>query len=161
MSKTHSFQALPWSTNIIGQNYYRYDSGASRKVKLGDIEGGFGKADYVLEERYDSSPIEHAPTETTGCIVVPDQNNRLTCYTGTQAIFFTLDNASIILDTPGQRLHFIGRHGGRWLRRQGRLHCGADYAASCHVNRPTRRLHLQSLRRDADLFSKGGRTYLH
>jgi CO/xanthine dehydrogenase Mo-binding subunit len=43
---------------------------------------------------------------------VPDQNNRLTCYTGTQAIFFTLDNASIILDVPGQRLHFIGGTAG-------------------------------------------------
>jgi CO/xanthine dehydrogenase Mo-binding subunit len=43
---------------------------------------------------------------------VPDQNNRLICYTGTQAIFFTLDNASIILDLPGQRLHFIGGTAG-------------------------------------------------
>jgi CO/xanthine dehydrogenase Mo-binding subunit len=102
----------PLVNEYHGQNYYRYDSGASRKVRLGDVEAGFQKADYIIEERYDSSPIEHAPTETTGCIVVPDQNNRLTCYTGTQAIFFTLDNASIILDVPGQRLHFVGGTAG-------------------------------------------------
>ena len=102
----------PLVNEYHGRNYYRYDSGASRKVKFGDVQAGFREADHVIEERYDSSPIEHAPTETTGCIVVPDQNNRLICYTGTQAIFFTLDNASIILDLPGQRLHFIGGTAG-------------------------------------------------
>jgi CO/xanthine dehydrogenase Mo-binding subunit len=102
----------PLVNEYHGQNYYRYDSGRSRKVKLGDVQVAFREADYLLDERYDSSPIEHAPTETTGCIVVPDQNNRLTCYTGTQAIFFTLDNSSIILDVPGQRLHFIGGTAG-------------------------------------------------
>lgn len=102
----------PLVNEYHGQNYYRYDSGESRRVKLGDAEAGFREADYILEERYDSSPVEHAPTETTGCIVVPDQNNRLLCYTGTQAIFFTLDNASIILGMPPQRLHFLGGTAG-------------------------------------------------
>ena len=102
----------PLVNEYHGQNYYRYDSGESRRVKLGDAEAGFREADYILEERYDLSPVEHAPTETTGCIVVPDQNNRLLCYTGTQAIFFTLDNASIILGMPPQRLHFLGGTAG-------------------------------------------------
>src|SRR6516164_7485209 len=65
----------PLVNEYHGQNYSRYDSGESRKVKLGDVETAFREADYILEERYDSSPIEHAPLETTGCIVVPDQNN--------------------------------------------------------------------------------------
>ena len=102
----------PLVNEYHGQNYYRYDSGESRKVKLGDVETALREADYILEERYDSSPIEHAPLETTGCIVVPDQNNRLICYTGTQAIFFTLDNASIILGMPPHRLHFVGGTAG-------------------------------------------------
>lgn len=91
-----------------GQNYYRYDSGASRKVRFGDVEKGFAEADFVLEETYHSSPIEQAPTETTGCIVAPEGNDRFTCYTNTQAMFFTLDNASIILQMPGHKLHMVG-----------------------------------------------------
>jgi CO/xanthine dehydrogenase Mo-binding subunit len=102
----------PLVNEYHGQNHYRYDSGESRIVRFGDVEEGFRDAEFILEQRYDSSPIEHAPTETTGCIVVPGQNNRLTCYTGTQAVFFTLDNASIILDIPGQRLHFVGGTAG-------------------------------------------------
>ena len=38
------------------------------------------------------SPIEHAPTETNGCIAVPEANDRFTVYTDTQALFFSLDN---------------------------------------------------------------------
>jgi len=49
-----------------------------------------------MEERYQSSPIEHAPTETTGCIVVPDPTAATSVYSNTQALFFTLDNAGLI-----------------------------------------------------------------
>ena len=89
-------------------NYYLYDSGDHRKVRFGDAEKGLAEADFVLEQTYRSSPIEHAPTETTGCIVVPEGNDRFTCYTNTQAMFFTLDNASIILQMPGHKLHMVG-----------------------------------------------------
>ncbi|MDX3924217.1 MAG: xanthine dehydrogenase family protein molybdopterin-binding subunit [Shinella sp.] len=91
-----------------GRNYYRYDSGECRKVRFGDIEKGFGEADHILEQTYSSAPIEHAPTETTGCIVMPEGNGRFTCYTNTQAMFFTLDNTSIILQMEGQKLHMVG-----------------------------------------------------
>jgi CO/xanthine dehydrogenase Mo-binding subunit len=89
-------------------NYYHYDSGDHRKVRFGDIEAGFAMADHILEQTYSSSPIEQAPTETTGCIVTPEGNDRFTCYTNTQAMFFTLDNASIILQMPGHKLHMVG-----------------------------------------------------
>jgi CO/xanthine dehydrogenase Mo-binding subunit len=91
-----------------GQNYYRYDSGMARKVRFGDVEQGFAQADHILEQTYSSGPIEHAPTETTGCLVVPEGNGRFTCYTNTQAMFFTLDNTSIILQMEGQKLHMVG-----------------------------------------------------
>lgn len=89
-------------------NYYHYDSGDHRKVRFGDVEAGFAMADHILEQTYSSSPIEQAPTETTGCIVDPEGNDRFTCYTNTQAMFFTLDNTSIILQMPGHKLHMVG-----------------------------------------------------
>jgi CO/xanthine dehydrogenase Mo-binding subunit len=98
----------PLVNEYHGQNYYRYDSGDSRKVRFGDVEAAFATADHILEQTYGSGPIEHAPTETTGCVVVPETNGRFTCYTNTQAMFFTLDNASIILQMEGQKLHLVG-----------------------------------------------------
>ena len=36
----------------------------------------FAQADHVLEQRYQMSPIEHAPTETNGSIAAPETNDR-------------------------------------------------------------------------------------
>ena len=102
----------PLVNEYHGRNYYRYDSGASCKASSAMCRRASERPIASWKNATSSSPIEHAPTETTGCIVVPDQNKRLTCYTGTQAIFFTLDNSSIILDVPGQRLHFVGGAAG-------------------------------------------------
>ncbi len=68
----------------------------------------FAQADHIVEGVYNTSPIEQAPIETTGCIAVPEANGRFTVYTNTQALYFSLDNTSIILQVPGNQLHFIG-----------------------------------------------------
>jgi CO/xanthine dehydrogenase Mo-binding subunit len=62
----------------------------------------------VLEQRYQMSPIEHAPTETNGSIAAPDTNGRYVVYTSTQALFFSLDTCAKILDVPSNTFHFIG-----------------------------------------------------
>lgn len=79
-----------------------------QKIRFGDVERAFGEADHVLEQRYQMSPIEHAPTETNGSIAAPDTNGRYVVYSCTQALFFSLDTASKILDVPSNKLHLIG-----------------------------------------------------
>jgi CO/xanthine dehydrogenase Mo-binding subunit len=98
----------PLVNEFHGQNYFKYEGHHCRRVRHGDVETAFAAADHVIEERYQSSPIEHAPTETTGCIVVPEANGRYTCYSNTQALFFTLDNTALILNTPFQKLRLVG-----------------------------------------------------
>jgi len=91
-----------------GDNTFKYEGHDCRRVRLGDVEQGFAGADLIVEARYDSKPIEHAPTETTGCVARPEPDGRITVYTNTQALYFSLDNTSIILNMPANRLHFIG-----------------------------------------------------
>jgi CO/xanthine dehydrogenase Mo-binding subunit len=91
-----------------GSNTFISEGDTKRKVRLGDVERGFAEADHVIEHTYRTSPIEHAPTETTGCIAVPEANGRYTVYTNTQAIYFSLDNTAIILQVPNNQLRFIG-----------------------------------------------------
>ena len=91
-----------------GNNTFMYEGHPCRRVRLGDLERGFAEADHIVEAVYNSSPIEHAPLETTGCIAVPEANGRTTVYTNTQALYFSLDNTAIIAQVPGNRLHFIG-----------------------------------------------------
>ena len=83
----------------------RYDH---QKLRFGDVEAGFASADHVVEERYGTSPIEQAPTETCGAIAAPETNDRFVCYTSTQALFFSLGTAAKLLDISSARLHFIG-----------------------------------------------------
>ncbi|CAN5320953.1 xanthine dehydrogenase family protein molybdopterin-binding subunit [soil metagenome] len=98
----------PLVNEYHGHNYFTYEGHHCRRIRFGDVEKAFAAADHVIEEKYQSSPIEHAPAETTGCIVVPDQNDRYTCYSNTQALYFTLDNSAIILQQPFHKLRLIG-----------------------------------------------------
>jgi CO/xanthine dehydrogenase Mo-binding subunit len=104
-------EALAEGTPAIkphGTNYFVYEGHHCRRIRFGDVEAGFEEADQVFEWRYQSSPIEHAPTEPTGCIVVPQADGRLRIHSDTQACFFTLDNAALILETPFNKLRLIG-----------------------------------------------------
>jgi CO/xanthine dehydrogenase Mo-binding subunit len=91
-----------------GKNYFVYEGHECRRVRFGDIEKGFAEADYIVEGRYQMAPIEHAPTETTGCIAKPEADGRITVYTNTQALYFSLDNTALILQVPFNKLHFVG-----------------------------------------------------
>jgi CO/xanthine dehydrogenase Mo-binding subunit len=91
-----------------GRNVFLYDGRDHFHVHCGDTAAGFREADHILEHTYQSSPIEHAPTETTGCIAVPEGGGRVVIHSNTQAAFFTLDNAALILGVPFQRLRVVG-----------------------------------------------------
>ncbi len=91
-----------------GSNYFVYEGHECRRVRYGDVEQGFAEADYIVEERYQMSPIEHATIETTACIAKPEPDGRITVYTNTQALYFSLDNTALILQVPFNKLHFVG-----------------------------------------------------
>jgi CO/xanthine dehydrogenase Mo-binding subunit len=91
-----------------GTNYFVYEGHHARRIRFGDVDEGFARADHIFEWRYSSAPIEHAPTETTGCIVVPQDRGRLLIHSNTQAAFFTLDNTALILDRPFTDLQVKG-----------------------------------------------------
>jgi CO/xanthine dehydrogenase Mo-binding subunit len=104
-------EALAEGTTAIkphGTNYFVYEGHHCRRIRFGDVDRAFAEADHVFEWRYQSAPIEHAPTETTGCIVIPQPDGRLKIHSDTQACFFTLDNAALILDVPFGKLRVVG-----------------------------------------------------
>lgn len=90
------------------KNYFTYEGYHCRRIRFGDIEQGFAQADRIYEHTYQSSPIEHAPLEPTGCIVKPEGDNRLLIHSDTQACYFTLDNTALTLGVPFNRLRVVG-----------------------------------------------------
>src|SRR5664279_3945892 len=106
-------EALKPGAPVVNETYPKntftyHDIYDHQKLRFGDVERAFSGADHVLEQRYQMSPIEHAPTETNGSIAAPDTNGRYLVYTSTQALFFSLDTCAKILDVPSNKLHFVG-----------------------------------------------------
>jgi CO/xanthine dehydrogenase Mo-binding subunit len=91
-----------------GKNHFVYEGHHCRRIRYGDAEDARRSADHVIEGVYQTSPTEHAPTETTGCIAKPEADGRITVHTNTQALYFSLDNTAIILQIEPSRLHFVG-----------------------------------------------------
>ncbi|MCC6312753.1 MAG: xanthine dehydrogenase family protein molybdopterin-binding subunit [Thermomicrobiales bacterium] len=91
-----------------GHNYFTYEGHDCRRIRFGDVEKGFAESDRIFKFTYQSSPIEHAPVETTGCIVKPEADGRLKIHTDTQACYFTLDNTALMIGTPFNKLRVIG-----------------------------------------------------
>jgi CO/xanthine dehydrogenase Mo-binding subunit len=98
----------PWGTNYFVYDYEYGQQNMFRKVRFGNVDRALAEADFVVEGRYQPGPIEHAPSETTGCVARPEPDGRITVFTNTQALFFTLDNTALILQIPFQKLHFVG-----------------------------------------------------
>ena len=106
-------EAIKPGAPVVNETYpanaFEYhDKYNHQKLRFGDVERGFATADFVVEERYQMSPIEHAPTETNGSIAAPETNDRFVVHSSTQALFFSLGTAAKLLDLPSNRLHYIG-----------------------------------------------------
>lgn len=91
-----------------GNNTFMYDGYNHRKLRFGNVDEAFERADYIIEGDYSLSPIEHVPIETHVCVVKPEPDGRLTIHSNTQALYFTMDNTAIILQVPSNRLHMVG-----------------------------------------------------
>lgn len=91
-----------------GLNYFVYEGHHCRRVRYGDVAQGFAEADFIVEDEYNTKPIEHATVETTGCVAKPEADGRITVHTNTQALYFSLDNTALILGVPFNKLHFVG-----------------------------------------------------
>ncbi len=90
-------------------NHYIYpDDHAASQIRFGDVDKGFAEADHIIEDHYQTSPIEQAPMETNGCIAKPGGDGRITVHTNTQAVHFARDNTAGILGLAPGKLRFLG-----------------------------------------------------
>ena len=132
----------PLINEYHGRNWYDYNGHDFQKIRFGDVERAFREADHVIEERYQMTPIEHAPTETGGCIAAPDTADRYICYTNTQALFFSLETAAQILKVPSNRLTSwaapsAAASAARWTASTSRLRSSGRCSPSARCAAPT------------------------
>ena len=101
--------SVPALTAHWPNNHYIYpDDHGAAQIRFGDVENGFAEADHIVEDKYQTSPIEQAPMETNGCIAKPGGDGRITVHTNTQAVHFARDNTAAILGLAPGKLRFLG-----------------------------------------------------
>lgn len=106
-------EALKPEAPIVNDEYPNntfdyFDIYDHQKLRFGDVETAFSRADHIVEGEYQMSPIEQAPIETCGAIAAPETNDRITVHTSTQALFFSVGVTAKQLAISSARLHFIG-----------------------------------------------------
>ena len=79
-----------------------------RQIRKGDIQKAFEQADTIVQGVYRPAAIEHAPVETQVCQVVPEANGRLTIYSCTQALYFSMGVIAAHLQVPLNKLKVVG-----------------------------------------------------
>ena len=91
-----------------GPVYPHFGPHNHRRVRKGDVEAAFDAADTIVEGVYRPQAIEHCPLETQVSLVVPEANGRLTIYSCTQAMYFSLGVVSAHLEWPLNKIKFVG-----------------------------------------------------
>jgi CO/xanthine dehydrogenase Mo-binding subunit len=94
----------PW-----GNWYPHFEGGKDRRqIRKGDIDRAFEKADVIVQGVYRPAAIEHVPLETQVSLSVPEPSGRLTIYSCTQAMYFSLGVVAAHLQVPLNRLKLVG-----------------------------------------------------
>jgi CO/xanthine dehydrogenase Mo-binding subunit len=79
-----------------------------RQIRKGDIESAFDQADAIVSGVYRPAAIEHCPVEPQTSLAVPEPDGRLTIYSVTQALYFSMGVVAAHLQWPLNKLKFVG-----------------------------------------------------
>ncbi len=91
-------------------NWYPHFEGEMdrRQIRKGSIEVAFDQADLIVQGVYRPAAIEHVPLETQVSLVVPEASGRLTIYSCTQALYFSMGVVAAHLQVPLNKLKVVG-----------------------------------------------------
>lgn len=91
-----------------GPVYPHFGTYNHRRVRKGDVEAAFEQADTIVEGVYRPAAIEHVPMEPQVALVVPEPSGKLTIYSCTQAMYFSMGVVAAHLQVPLNKLKFVG-----------------------------------------------------
>ena len=92
-----------------GNWYPHFEAGFDhRQIRKGDIAAAFDAADMIVSGVYRPTAIEQCPLETQTGLAVPEASGRLTIYSCTQALYFSMGVVAAHLQVPLNKLKFVG-----------------------------------------------------
>jgi CO/xanthine dehydrogenase Mo-binding subunit len=91
-----------------GNVYFYYPDQPQRQIRKGDVAGAFARADVIVEGAYRPAAIEQAPAEPASAISVVGHDGRVTIYSTSQALYYSMEITGRHLCMPTGRLKFVG-----------------------------------------------------
>jgi CO/xanthine dehydrogenase Mo-binding subunit len=91
-----------------GAVYPHFGPYTSRRIRKGDVDDAFDRADLIVEGVYRPQAIDQVPIETQVALAVPEPDGRLTIYSCTQAMYFSMGVVAAHLEWPLNKLKFVG-----------------------------------------------------
>jgi len=91
-------------------NWYPHFEGEMdrRQIRKGNIDEAFDNADKIISGVYRPAAIEHVPIETQIALAVPEPDGRITIYSCTQALYFSLGVVAAHLEVPMNKIKIVG-----------------------------------------------------
>jgi CO/xanthine dehydrogenase Mo-binding subunit len=91
-----------------GNVYFYYPDQPQRQIRKGDVAAAFARADVIVEGTYRPGAIEQAPAEPASALSVVEPDGRVTIYSTSQALYYSMEITSRHLRMPTGRLKFVG-----------------------------------------------------
>lgn len=132
-------------------NVWEFNSGQTRKIRLGDVEKGFREADSIVEGTYTSLVNEHAPMEPQVSIAYIDETDRLGIHTVSQDLYFHLGMLSAIFNLPMNKIRYIGGTIGGGFGSKNDIHC--DHVAGLMALKIRKPVKYRLTRREETLYT--------
>jgi CO/xanthine dehydrogenase Mo-binding subunit len=132
-------------------NIFQFDSGPTRKIRLGDVEKGFKEADNIVEGKYTNSMNEHAPMEPQVSVAYLDESDRLTIHTVTQDLYFHLGMLTAIFNLAMNKVRYIGGTVGGGFGAKNDIHC--DHVAGLMALKIRKPVKYRLTRREETLYT--------
>jgi CO/xanthine dehydrogenase Mo-binding subunit len=91
-----------------GPVFPHFGTYTSRRIRKGNVDEAFERADVIVEGVYRPQAIDQVPIETQVALAVPEPDGRLTIYSCTQAMYFSMGVVAAHLQWPLNQLKFVG-----------------------------------------------------
>jgi CO/xanthine dehydrogenase Mo-binding subunit len=91
-----------------GPVFPHFGTYTSRRIRKGDVDAAFEQADLIVQGVYRPQAIDQVPIEPQVALVVPEPDGRLTIYSCTQAMYFSMGVVAAHLEWPLNKLKFVG-----------------------------------------------------
>jgi CO/xanthine dehydrogenase Mo-binding subunit len=91
-----------------GPVFPHFGTYTSRRIRKGDVDEAFERADAIVQGVYRPQAIDQVPIEPQVALAVPEADGRLTIYSCTQAMYFSMGVVAAHLQWPLNKLKFVG-----------------------------------------------------